>query len=209
MAVMEVKPIALALSLAACCLSPGSSAAQVRLGAVGGFSLLEQKDRSLTHGPLKDEVTLGRTWLAGALLDLAPTRNDRIGLEFLFGPYHNDVDRYCISRFTSQGVVCEPQVGTEAKHALLFGIEYARFGPGRWRPYLGGGIGAKRYTFRDHPGAHPDPSTSATVSAFAGVETPGRVPVRFEVRGVLVTKNPLIYDKRQYELQARMAALLF
>ena len=203
---MQVKPIALALSLAAALLAPGTGAAQVRLGAIGGFSLLERKDTSLSHGPLRDEVTLGRTWLAGALLDLALTGHDNIGLEFLYGPYHNDVDRYCISRFTPQGTVCAPEIGAKATHAILFAAQYTRsIGRGRWRPYLGAAIGGKRYAFGDYP----EPTTSPTYAALAGIEAGGRVPLRLEARGILVKRNQLIYDKRQYELQARLVAFLF
>lgn len=204
---MQSGRMALGLLAAAFLTWPADAGAQVRLGPVAGFSLLERKDTSLSHGPLEDEVTLGRTWLVGGVVDAAFTVHDHLTFEFLYGPYHNDIDRFCISRSVGSSITCEPQVGMEAAHALLFGMQYARtFGASAWRPYVTGGIGAKRYSFRDD---FTTPKTSPTFSFGAGAETGTRRLVRLELRAILVQHNQLIRDERQTELQARVVMLLF
>lgn len=67
----------------------------VRVGPTFGASLLERRDTSLTHGPLVDEITVGRSLLAGVTVDLSFTPHDRLAFEAMIGPYHNDVERSC------------------------------------------------------------------------------------------------------------------
>ena len=190
---------------------PGVAAAQVHAGPVVGYSLLERKDTSLSHGPLEDEVTLGRSWLLGGAVDVRLTGHDTLTAEFLYGPYHNDVDRYCIWNVSSWPQVCEPAVLMETTHVIHVGVQYARtFGQGRWRPYVGGGIGMKRYAFRDE---YFGPSTASTVlSAAGGIEAATRVRMRIEVKAMFVLNNPLLYQLEhgeQFELQARFVVFVF
>jgi len=190
---------------------PAVAAAQVHAGPIVGYSLLERKDTSLSHGPLRDEVTLGRSWLLGAVVDVRLTGHDALAVEFLYGPYHNDVDRYCIWNMSTSPQVCKPAVLMQTTHAIHFGVQYARnFGRGRWRPYAGCGIGVKRYAFSDE---YFGPSTtSAVFSAAGGIEAATRVPIRIEVKAMFVRNNPLLYQldqRQQFELQARFVVLVF
>lgn len=191
--------------------APADEAARVRGGPIVGYSLLERKDTSLSHGPLRDEVTLGRSWLLGGVVDVRLTGHDTLAVELLYGPYHNDVDRYCVWNVSTSPQVCRPGVLMETTHATHFGVQYARhFGRGRWRPYAGGGIGVKRYAFRDE---YFGPSTtSAVFSVAGGIEAATRVPMRIEVKAMFVRNNPLLYQldqREQFELQARFVILVF
>jgi len=191
--------------------APADEAARVRAGPIVGYSLLERKDTSLSHGALRDEVTLGRSWLLGGVVDVRITGHDTLAVEFLYGPYHNDVDRYCIWHYSTSPQVCEPEVLMETTHATHFGVQYARnFGRRRWRPYAGVGIGVKRYAFRDeYFGAS---TTSAVFSVAGGIEAATRVPIRIEVKAMFVRNNPLLYQldqREQFELQARFVVLVF
>jgi hypothetical protein len=190
---------------------PAAATAQVHAGPIVGYSLLERKDTSLSHGPLRDEVTLGRSWLLGGVVDVRLTGHDTLTVEFLYGPYHDDVDRYCVWRVSVSPQVCEPAVLMETTHASHFGVQYARnFGRGRWRPYAGVGIGVKRYAFRDE---YSGPSTtSAVFSVAGGIEAATRVPIRIEVKAMFVGNNPLLYQleqRGQFELQTRFVVLMF
>jgi hypothetical protein len=190
---------------------PAAATAQVHAGPIVGYSLLERIDTSLSHGPLRDEVTLGRSWLLGGVVDVRLTGHDTLAVEFLYGPYHDDVDRYCVWNVSTSLQVCEPAVLMETTHASHFGVQYARnFGRGRWRPYAGVGIGVKRYAFRDE---YFGPSTtSAVFSVAGGIEAATRVPLRIEVKAMFVRNNPLLYQldqREQFELQARFVILVF
>ena len=201
--------VALATSLV---ILPGPSAtAQVRVGPLGGYSLLEHVDRSQSHGPLDDAATVGRTWLLGAVLDAHLTRRDVLSVEFVWGPYHNDVDRYCISN--SMTFECQPGTTSQTSHAVIVDLQYARvLGGGSWRPYLGGGLGFKRYSFEREPywssGGYPA-SFRAAIAATGGVRSTGRLPIRIEGTALFVPNHPILNDKLQFELQARVIALLF
>jgi hypothetical protein len=191
--------------------APGDATPRVSAGPVVGYSLLERKDTSLSHGALRDEVTLGRSWLLGGVVDVRITGHDTVAVEFLYGPYHNDVDRYCIWHYSTSPQVCEPAVLMETTYATHFGVQYARsFGLGRWRPYAGFGIGVKRYAFRDE---YLGPSTtSAVFSVAGGIEAATRLPIRIEVKAMFVRNNPLLYqldEREQFELQARFVVLVF
>lgn len=183
---------------------PALVGAQVRVGAEVGYSMLERKDTSLTHGPLEDEVTLGRTWLIGAVVDVRFTEHDSLAFEFVYGPYDNDVDRYCIYSFTSNA--CPSSVGQSVSRALLYGMQYVRsFGRASWRPFMAGGFGVKRYWYGDD--YVQSTATSPTLSIAVGAETTRRIPVRLELRTVFVDSHPLLHGAHQIELQARLTVL--
>ena len=180
-----------------------ASATDVRLGLMGGASLLERKDTSLTHGPLTDEVTLGRSVLGGLAFELDFGR-DRLAFEGTYGPYHNDVDRSCIERVTGDQCVPEPLFSTS--HVLFYGMHYRHlFGDGGWRPSLGLGIGGKKYSFKEDFASPTE--TGPAFDASLGAETAGRTAFRVEARGVYITNNPLIQGRSQFELQLRASVL--
>jgi hypothetical protein len=70
---------------------PGLAGAQVRVGATAGYSLLERNDTSRSWTWFQDEVTLGRSWLVGATIDVQRgfQWRARFGRELL---------RLCVSR---------------------------------------------------------------------------------------------------------------
>jgi hypothetical protein len=193
----------LALPLLACL--SASASAQLRLGPVAGYSMLERTDTGLSHGPLRDAAAVGRTWLLGLVLDGRLTEDDIVSAEFVWGPYRNDRDRYCIEN--SLTFDCAPQVARETSHAFVAGLQYARMmGRSSWRPYVGGGFGLKRYSFESE---FESPTTRAALLATTGVRSTGRRPVRFEVTAIVVPNHPILNDKTQFELQARVVALVF
>jgi hypothetical protein len=201
---MGVRTIVLAGFLAAVA-SPALVEAQVRVGVVGGYSILETTDSSLTHGPLEDEVTLGRSWLLGPVVDVRFTSHDTLAFEFVYGPYTNDVDRYCIYNISSN--TCPPKLGLSVSRAFQYGMQYRRsFGRAPWRPFVGGGFGATRYSYGDAFGQ--DSTTSPMMSVAAGIESTGRAPARFELRAVFDDNHPLLERAGRLELQARVTVLL-
>ncbi len=181
-----------------------AASAQVRLAPVAAFSLLQVKDTSLSHGPLRDEVTIGRTWLVGAAADVRFTEYDSLAFEVALGPYHNDVDRGCISRYPEWN--CSPSPFTSVSHAVLYGMQYVRaFGRGSWRPFVGGGFGIKQI-FKKEDYA-PD-KTLPVISMGGGVESATRMPVRMELRTLFVRGHPFLDDKNEIELHARVSVLI-
>lgn len=177
-------------------------AQEVRLGPVGGVSILEQRDTSLAHGPLVDEIVTGRTILAGVALDVALTGHDHLGLELLIGPYGNDVERSCINRSLEPPCTLAPF--KRVSRGLLYGMYYLRtFGASRWRPLVAGGLGVKRYTYEEF---EPE-NASPTVSAAFGLERHAPHRLRVELRTIIVQDNPLRLGKTQVELQARASWL--
>jgi len=180
-------------------------AGQVRVGPLFGYSFLAETDTSLSHGPLDDEATVGRSWLVGGVLDARLTEHDVLSAEFSIGPYHDDVDRYTIVHGTTFDA--QPFVAHQTSNALIVGLQYARImGHGSWRPYVGGGLGFKRYDFQS---SFEDADTCPLVAATAGIRSVGRRPVRLEVVALVVWEHPILPDERQFELQARVVALLF
>jgi hypothetical protein len=174
-------------------------AGEVSVGPVAGYSLLEHVDTSLTHGRLRDEITLGRTWLVGAAIDLAPTPHDHVTFEFVYGPYHNDVERSCITN----GATCELEPFNSVSASFLYGIQYLRsFGAAAWRPIVGGGFGIKQQEFEED---YLIDNVSATISFSAGVDATSGV--RLEGRGIFVRQNAFRLDKNHFELQARVTVL--
>jgi hypothetical protein len=201
----------LVAAFAAAQTAPPNATARVSAGPVVGYSLLERKDTSLTHGALRDEVTLGRSWLLGGVVDVRVTRHDTLAVEFLYGPFHNDMDRSCVWQVSTSPQVCDPAVLMETTHATHFGVQYARiFGRGHWRPYAGAGIGVKRYAFRDE--SFGPSTTSAVFSVAGGLEAAARMPIRIEIKAMFVRNNPLLHQldqREQFELQTRFVILVF
>lgn len=199
----SLRTLILALLLSASV--PASVTAQVRVGPLFGASLLEHTDTSLSHGPLDDAASVGRTVLVGAVVDLRFTALDSVSAEVVIGPYRNDLDRYCIS--DSYARQCVPHTTNETSHAIIVDLQYARaLGGSSWRPYVGGGFGFKRYSFKDDWAVS---KTSAAVLASVGVRSSGARPVRMELTGLAVPRHPILNDKTQFEVQARVIALLF
>jgi len=194
------------VSLACAMLAAAPSAlfAQVRIGPTIGFSLLERQDTSLTHGPLVDEITVGRTVLVGLTVEVPFTVHDHLGFEVAIGPYHNDVERSCINRVPEPP--CTPVPFKSVSRAVLYGMQYLRtFGSRRWLPYVSGGIGVKTYAYEED--FEPE-NASPTLTVAAGAGRNHRHPIRFELRAVIVQDNALLLGKTQVELQAR-ATFLF
>jgi hypothetical protein len=177
-------------------------AGDVRIGPTFGVSFIEHKDTSLTHGPLHDEVTVGPTVLAGVTVDFRLTPHDHVDAEFAIGPYHNDVERSCVSSITP----CTPTPFKSASHAMLYGMQYVRtFGARSWLPYLTAGVGVKSYAYQEE--FEPE-NASATLTFGVGAEMNRRSPLRVEFRTMIVRDNPLLLGKTQVELQARVTWLL-
>jgi hypothetical protein len=195
--------IAAAAVVAVLAVLPRATFAQtVRLGPVAGASLLEHRDTSLTHGPLSDEVTVGRTFLVGAALDVQFTGHDHLGIEIVFGPYQNDVERSCVS---TSGPACTPVPFFQVSRGLLYGLQYLRsFRERGARVYVAGGVGVKQYWYEE---PFVPANVSPTVSGAFGVERPGRHLLRAELRTLVVQDNPLLLGKTQVELQARVSWL--
>lgn len=194
-------------------LLPAAAEAQnFRLGPSLGASLLTLRDTSLSHASLSDEVTAGPTALFGLLGEVAFESGDRFTFELTLGPYHNDVQRSCVSR-ADVPPPCRPlQPFRSVSRALLWGLQYGhRFGDGRWRPYLSGGLGVRTQwiTFEPVPEAEAERSSRAAVSIALGLELARRKPFRLEARGQLNLENPLfVPDRTHFELQLRAALLL-
>ncbi len=196
---MRVTSLCVALTLV-----PNLLLAQVRVGPTIGASLLEHHDTSLTHGPLVDDVTVGRTAVAGAIVDVSFTAHDHLTFEVVVGPYHNDVERSCINRAGEPA--CTPEPFKSVSRGILYGMQYLRtFGRHAWMPVVGGGIGVKTYTYESDFEAG---NASPTISGTFGVERERGFPARLEVRALFVRDNPLLFGKTQFEMQAR-ATFLF
>jgi hypothetical protein len=168
-----------------------------------GASVLEHRDTSLTHGPLRDEVTVGRTVLVGAAVDVQFTAHDHVGFEFLVGPYQNDVERSCIDR--GGGPACTLTPFKKVSRGFHYEMQYLRtFGDAAWRPFAGGGLGVKAYRYEEFT---PE-NVSPTIAGTAGVQRQGRQVFRIELRTLIVQDNPLLLGKTQVEMQARVAWLV-
>jgi hypothetical protein len=179
-------------------------AGEVRVGLIGGASVLERKDTSLTHGPLQDEITVGRTWLAGAAIDIRFTDHDSLAFEFVYGPYHRDVERSCMKNLATGR--CDLEAFNAVSGAFLYGMQYARsFGQSAWRPFAGVGFGIKRWSYQEEWAGSV---SRASLSLSVGAESHTRTPVRLEFRTMIVPQNPFLLDKTQIEMQARVTILL-
>lgn len=170
----------------------------VRVGPVAGLSMIERTDTSLTHGPLLDEITLGRTFIAGGALDVQFGSQDHLGVEILVGSYHNDVERSCVTTLFQE---CTPVPFRRVSRGLLYGMQYLRaFGHSRVRTYAAGGVGVKQYWY---DGSFERPHASPAIHAAFGVEAGERHLFRAEGRMLVVQNNPLLLEKTQVEIQAR------
>jgi hypothetical protein len=189
-----------------CVVGSRVEAAEVNLGALVGASLLERKDTSFSHGPLEDEVTLGRTILGGVVLGLRLEGRHEVALEFVVGPYQNDVERSCVG---IQGSSCQPVPFSASSHAVLYGLHYTFvFRPNRNSAFVGFGMGAKKYSYDDtlyDPGKQ---ASSLAVHGTVGLEFRRKARLRLETRVIFVSVNPFLRyssggDASQVELQIR------
>lgn len=197
-----------------CAAIPGLAGAQVRVGATAGYSLLERKDTSGSGTSFRDELTLGRSWLAGGTIDVQFGDNDYLTFDGTYGPYRNDADRYCYPRY-SDPTPCQLQDYMIGSGTLAIGVQYIRtLGSRRWRPYVGGGGGTKQSWYRQSwyrdVGSDSDLASggSYSLSASLGVELRHRHPVRVELRTVYLTDTMLVSDSGRWELQARATVFL-
>lgn len=169
---------------------PGSTAfaGHLSIGPTVGASLLQQgPDTSLSHGPLQDEVTVGRTALFGLVAGMSFHGQNAVSLEFVAGPYPNDAERYCIAEFWPT-YRCDMQTMPVVSHAFLYEARYTRsFGHGTWRPYVGGGAGFKTYSYEQS--LRDDARTTFLMDAGLGVEI-GRNSLRLEIRPVYLAHHP-------------------
>jgi hypothetical protein len=191
------------------------------IGPTVGGSLLEQgPDTSFSHGPLYDEVLLGRTLLFGLVTGIRLGNQDEVDFEIAIGPYHGDLERYCIQSFTPAGPTCKLEPFVSVSHGLLYGVQYVYRGGFRgqkgspssnkavWKPLLGAGLGFKTYSYEQSP--MKIGHTSLTLTGSIGVERAGPFPVRLEVRGMFVRQSPILYSNlngdhgSQFELQVRI-----
>jgi hypothetical protein len=159
----------LLVAAAFCAAIPALAGAQVRVGAIAGYSLLARKDTSGSREWYQEEVTLGRSWLVGGTIDVQFGDSDYLTFDGVYGPYHGDAVRICYERYPNS-TPCELQDDITGAGTLAVGVEYLRlFGNRRWRPYLGGGGGhrpGRRHAARllSHRDTRPD-SLSPTVYA--------------------------------------------
>ncbi len=171
-----------------------------------GVQLLQQKDTSFSHGPLHDEVTLGRTVLGGASLGVRVAHHE-MAVEVVVGPYHNDIDRYCISHYDylTGRSDCGMVVGSSTRYAVLYGLHYTyALRDGSRRPFLGVGIGGKTYSYGEGVASN-EGSTSLALQVGAGMEIGTRTRLRVEARFVATPANPYLAEVggAQEELQIR------
>lgn len=194
---LPLRLLGVAIGVLGCATAP-AFAQTVRFGPIAGLSVLERKDTSLTHGPLVDEITLGRTPVVGGTVDVQFTPHDHLAAEILFGPYHHDVERSCVTTLFQE---CTPVPFRSVSRAVLYGMQYLRtFGDARVRPYVVGGIGVKQYRYE---GEFERPNASPEVHAAFGVQAGERHLFRAELRTLVVQNNPLLLDKTQVEVQLR------
>jgi hypothetical protein len=192
-----------------CCAAPGLAGAQVRVGATVGYSLLERNDTIRSDAWVQHEVTLGRSWRVGGTIDVQFGDNDYLTFDGIYGPYHNDADRYCHPNYLAPAP-CQPQDYMTGAGALAIGVQYLRtFGNGRWRPYVGGGGGVKNswYRYVDWDGERGS-SGSYSLSASVGVELKQKCPVRIELRTVYLTDTALVPESGRWEFQAHATVFL-
>ena len=204
----------LILAVATVLARPGEPA-ELSVGAVVGAQLLETKSEGVSHGAVVDEVRFGRTWLGGLSLGLRMGTHHEAAVQVVAGPYRNDIDHYCIHT-GSDLCSCRIGGGASTKYALLYDAQYSfRMRWGRMSPFIGAGIGAKRYTFRVSPYPYQGSASSLAFHAALGAEAGERLPIRLEARGVMVRKNPYLdqadefgQSTTQYELQLRLGIRL-
>jgi hypothetical protein len=211
--------VALLSVLLVCAGSALAEAEEMSIGVLAGAQLLEQKSTALSHGPLLDEVTLGRTLLAGISLDLQLEEQHHIAIEIAAGPYRNDMDRSCVA-FNPYGPCPPPRPYVVTRHAVLYGLHYSlALRKGRSiSPFVGVGIGAKRYSYDDAEGSHGgggySESTGLALHGALGLEFAGKAPLRLEARVIRVGDNPYLKESQafgssttQVELQVRASIL--
>ncbi len=196
------------IALLACAMTTDAAAVDLSLGVLAGAQLLEQKTTEVSHGPLTDEITLGRTVLGGLFLDLAAGEGHHLTFEGAIGPYHNDVERVCYYDEHAPCSSLQPIIATS--YAIHYGIHYSFvFKEAGASPFFGLGIGGKAYSYDEDLGG----DSSFAFQGSLGLEFPGRTPWRLEARCVLVPHNPYLQphvptfldNARQVELQVRVS----
>ncbi len=197
------------LAVAVLLLAPAAHALEVGVAAVVGGQLLEQKSTDLSHSSLTDEITLGRTLLAGASLDIRLHERHQVSAEGVIGPYHNDIDRSCIAP-PGQGP-CTPFPTVATSYAVHYGVMYSysfkRHGDGA---FVSVGIGSKKYSY-DASHGWLEHDSSIAFHGGVGYELAGKPRLRVEARCVVMPHNPFLeqagelfgYGATQVELQIR------
>jgi hypothetical protein len=172
-----------------------AAAADVSLAPAAGYQLLTHTSDGISHGPLREQIFLGRSVVGGAGLDVGFGGHHHVRLEAQVGPYHGDFDRFCIERITTVGIFCDEDSLRDTRYALLAGADYTYVSrTDGVSPVLGAGVGFKRYSLED-----PDvtvPTTRLFLSAIAGVEIPSRAPVRLEARLLYLPEHPFLEGAR-------------
>jgi hypothetical protein len=192
-----------------CAATAGLAGAQIRVGATAGYSLLERKDTLGSDTWSHHEAMLGRSWLVGGTIDVQFGDNDYLTFDGIYGPYHNDADRYCHPDYLDPAP-CQPQDYMTGAGTLAIGVQYVRtFGSGRWRPYVGGGGGIKN-SWYSHPdwGGDAVSAGSYSLSASVGAELRQRFPLRLELRTIYLTDSMLVPESGRWELHARATVFL-
>ena len=189
-------------------LARSAAAVEVSVSPILGASVLDQTEPGDSHGPLRAEVTLGRTFLAGAGLGFESARGGLLAFEVLYGPYHGDAYHYCISR--GQGCEIGPTSGYTTAHALLLGLQYTH--PLTAKPprvFAGVGAGIKVYSYEGDLIPLDQESMAWTLQGALGVEFAGKAPFRIETRGVWIPNSPYLLSGRDYQQSTGQFELQF
>lgn len=174
------------------------AAADLSLAPVAGYQLLTHTSDGISHGPLNEEIFLGRSVVGGLGLDAAFGEGHHLRLEVQLGPYDGDFDRYCIERLTPAGRFCDPQQLRDTRYALLAGGDYTfAKRTGGVRPVIGAGLGLKKYVFVDPPPSLD--STGLVLRGIAGAEVGSRTPVRLEARLLYLPEHPFLVGAEDAE----------
>jgi hypothetical protein len=190
---------------------------EVSIGAIAGVQVLDQTSTQLSRGPVHDEVRLGRTVLGGVSIGFRFRERQDVIIEAVVGPYHNDIDRGCVTGYDpiTGRLECETVVRASTRYAVLYGLHYSvllrRRSPSL---FVGFGAGAKTYAY-----AESDPqsqkATGLALDGAIGLELGGRAPFRVETRFVLLPESPYLVEGadfggsgRQCELQLRASVRL-
>jgi hypothetical protein len=192
-----------------CAAIPSAAGAQVRVGATAGYSLLERTHTAASDPWYREEITLGRSWLAGGTIDVQFGDADHLAFDGIYGPYHDDASRVCYMRPSDPA--CQLQDYMVGSRSLAIGVQYIRIlGSGRWRPYLGGGGGIKQswYEYRYADEGDLASGGSYSLSGSFGVESQHRHPIRIELRTVYLTDSMLAPESGRWELHARATFFL-
>jgi hypothetical protein len=178
-------------------LTRSAAAVEVSVSPILGASVLDQTGPGDSHGALRAEVTLGRTFLAGAGLAFESARGGLLAFEVLYGPYHGDAYHYCIS--DGRGCEITPVSGYSTAHTLLLGLQYTHpLTPKPPQVFAGLGAGIKVYSYEGDAIPIDQETTAWTLQGALGVEFAGKAPFRIEARGVWIPNSPYLLSGRDY-----------